>query len=246
MTFNPDIHHRRSIRLREYDYSSVGAYFVTVCVQERLCLYGDIVDGVMCLNDAGRMVADWWFKLPDKFPGVAVDEYVIMPNHFHGIVILNDFGRRGDTLCSPAFDVCDTLCSPAFDVCDTLCSPAFDVDLSAVNQMQNQGEHQRQNRGEHKVSPLRDQKQNRIGNKVHPNGTLENSLGRIMQAFKSLTSVDYVHGVKENGWPTFPGRLWQRNYYERVIRDDGELNGIREYIQCNPANWADDVEYETY
>lgn len=88
MTYNPDIHHRRSIRLREYDYSSNGAYFVTICAQGRACLFGDILDGEMRLNDAGRMVAEWWVKLPGKFPNVALDEYVVMPNHFHGIICI--------------------------------------------------------------------------------------------------------------------------------------------------------------
>jgi len=88
MTYNPDVHHRRSIRLREYGYSSVGAYFVTICAQGRECLFGDILDGEMRLNEAGRVVVEWWTKLPGKFPNVALDEYVVMPNHFHGIICI--------------------------------------------------------------------------------------------------------------------------------------------------------------
>ena len=91
MTFNPDIHHhRRSIRLREYDYSAGGAYFVTICVQGRECLFGEITDCEMRLNDAGRQVEAVWMRLPGRFPQVGLDEYMIMPNHFHGIIVITD------------------------------------------------------------------------------------------------------------------------------------------------------------
>ncbi|TWJ18387.1 transposase [Geobacter argillaceus] len=79
--------------------------------------------------------------------------------------------------------------------------------------------------------------------KDRPYGTCDNSLGRIVQAFKSLTTVEYAHGVTDHNWPPFPGRLWQRNYYERVIRDEAELSAVRDYIHSNPANWADDEEH---
>ncbi|WP_432821999.1 hypothetical protein [Trichloromonas sp.] len=88
MAYNPDLHHRRSIRLREYDYSSPGVYFVTSCIQGRECLLGDVVNGVMQLNEAGRMIEKWWLKLPEKFPEMAIDAYAIMPNHFHGIITI--------------------------------------------------------------------------------------------------------------------------------------------------------------
>src|SRR2546426_9828579 len=81
-------HSRRPIRLQGYDYSQGGAYFVTICVQNRECLLGDIVDDEMRLNDAGRMVERWWAELGNKFPSVETDEYVVMPNHFHGIIVI--------------------------------------------------------------------------------------------------------------------------------------------------------------
>ena len=86
MKFHPEIHHRRSIRLQGYDYSRAGAYFVTICVQGRECLFGEIADGIMVLNKAGEMVDQWWRKLPEKFPNARLDQYSIMPNHFHGII----------------------------------------------------------------------------------------------------------------------------------------------------------------
>ncbi|HAD04636.1 MAG TPA: hypothetical protein DCF93_08455 [Desulfuromonas sp.] len=90
MGFDADIHHRQSIRLRDYDYAAVGAYFVTICTQGRECLFGDIAEGVMRPNMAGGMVAEVWQGLPTRFPQVARDEFVVMPNHFHGILILTD------------------------------------------------------------------------------------------------------------------------------------------------------------
>ncbi|MBI4745118.1 MAG: hypothetical protein HY786_00875 [Deltaproteobacteria bacterium] len=87
--FNPDIHHRHSIRLEGYDYSNAGAYFVTVCALSRECLFGDVVDGEMRLNEYGQVIHAYWQKVSDNFPNVVIDEYVIMPNHFHGIVTIN-------------------------------------------------------------------------------------------------------------------------------------------------------------
>jgi putative transposase len=92
MVYNPDVHHRRSIRLREYDYCSCGAYFLTACVHGRECLFGDVVDGVVYLTDAGRLVERAWLALPERFPHVVVDEHVVMPNHFHGIIRIHNVG----------------------------------------------------------------------------------------------------------------------------------------------------------
>lgn len=86
MQFNPEIHHRKSIRLRGYDYSQPGAYFITICTHQRQPLFGDIVDGSMMLNAAGVMVKQCWRALPQHYLGVELGEWVVMPNHFHGIV----------------------------------------------------------------------------------------------------------------------------------------------------------------
>lgn len=181
MGYVPGIHHRRSIRLRDYDYAAVGAYFVTVCAQGRECLFGGIVDGAMVLNDAGRMVEGWWAKLPEVFINVSVDSSIVMPNHFHGIVVLVGAAPRVRPL-----------------------------DLT--------------NKGAHAGAPLQ----------------------RVVQWFKTMTTNAYIRGAKEHNWSPFPGRLWQRNYYERIIRNDTELNAIREYIATNPQRWADDEENPEY
>jgi REP element-mobilizing transposase RayT len=193
MKFNPDIHHRRTIRLKEYDYASVGAYFVTICTQNREILFGDIHDGEMVLNDAGRMVADLWLRLPEKYPEIVLGEFVIMPNHFHGIIFITETYihefNKGNIVGAP------------------LAAPAFDV------QKCNNGP---ENNGAASSAP---------------------TLGKIMRAFKSMSAIEINRILDCKGRP-----LWQRNYYERIIRDDQELVGIREYIHFNPANWADDEE----
>jgi putative transposase len=88
MIYHPDKHHWRSIRMKGYDYSQVGAYFVTVCLQDRNCLFVDIINGEMKLNAAGIMVYHWWNQLPHKYPNIELDEFIIMPNHLHGIIIV--------------------------------------------------------------------------------------------------------------------------------------------------------------
>ena len=164
--------HRKSPRLSGYDYSQEGAYFVTVCVQGRQALLGEILHGEMHLNQPGFAVERWWKELESKFPSIKIDEYyVVMPNHLHGIVLITS--------------------SP---------SPVV--------------------QGGHAGPPLQ----------------------RIVQWFKTMTTNNYIHGVKEHGWQPFKGNLWQRSFYEHVIRNDEALNRIREYIQTNPQRWDLDRE----
>ncbi|MBI1920776.1 MAG: hypothetical protein HYS23_06805 [Geobacter sp.] len=197
MTYNPDVHHRRSIRLRDFDYSSAGAYFVTICAQGRACLFGDVVDGVMTANDAGGMVGKWWCELAIKFPFVEPDLFVIMPNHFHGIIFM-----VGADLCvRPELHVPPAKCiEPGAHIG----APLLEMPTS----------------GGHAGTPL----------------------PTIVQWFKTMTSNEYMKNVAQSGWPSFPGRLWQRNYYERVIRSDTELDKFRSYILHNPARWVEDEE----
>jgi putative transposase len=179
--YNPEIHHRRSIRLRDFDYFSAGSYFVTVCAQNRECLFGTIQDGQVELNDAGKMVCKVWEQLSESYSSIDVDVSLVMPNHFHGIVVL-DVGA-GPRAC-----------------------------------------------------PLLEKPK-----EGHPQGGAPTlSLPDIIHRFKSLTTAQYRKGVLQNGWVPFPGRLWQRNYYEHVIRNDGDLNHIRKYIVDNPLKWDSD------
>lgn len=208
MLFAPDIHHRRSIRLPGFDYATPGACFVTIRVQRKACLFGDIDDGELTRNEAGQMVDAVWEGMSAQYPNLTLDEHIVMPDHFHGIILLNPpKPRRGEPCVRPD------------------CGPGEYVG--------NMGEHM-ENMCEHEVRPY--------GGRA--NGTLDGSVGRVVQAFKSLTTNQYIRGVKNHGWPPFAGRLWQRNYYERVIRSDMELQNIREYIRNNPNTWQPDTEHQ--
>ena len=93
MTYNPEIHHRRSIRLKDYDYSQEGAYFVTICTYKRIEMFGEIINGVMHLNECGKIAQDIWDTLPGRFPGIELDHFIVMPNHVHGIIVRTELVR---------------------------------------------------------------------------------------------------------------------------------------------------------
>ena len=177
---------RRSIRLKGYDYSQEGAYFVTICVQNKECLFGEVVDGQMCLNDAGRMVQKWWKELDNKFLNFELNTFVVMPNHFHAIVVIKNVGA----------DLC--VC-PDEHVFNENCVP-----------------------GEHIDSPL----------------------PKIIQWFKTMTTNEYICGVRLKKFPPFKKRIWQRNYYEHIIRNEESFKKIQEYILHNPENWKNDKFFE--
>jgi len=193
MPFDPFKHHRRSIRLKGYDYSQAGAYFVTICTQNRESLFGEIANGEMQLNDGGTMIVRWWDELSNKFPTFEPDAFVVMPNHIHCIVVTtNDDDDVGATLRG---------------------RPAPDW-------------RGRPDAGQpHRAAP-----------------TNKSTLGDIMDWFKTMATNEYIRGVKQLGWKPFYKKVLQRNYYEHIVRNERELNAIREYIQNNPANWAADMD----
>ncbi|MBL0331515.1 MAG: transposase [Chlorobiota bacterium] len=170
--FNPNIHHRRSIRLKEYEYSQAGLNFITICCQNRACLFCEITIGAdlrvcpnneqrMILSDAGKLIEKWYYELENKFPDIKYHEMIVMPNHFHCIV-------------------------------------------------------------------------ENVGSPLH----------RVVQWFKTMTTNEYIRGVKNLGWIPFNGKLWQRNYYEIIIRNEQSYQTISEYIINNPAKWTLDKFYD--
>jgi len=192
MQFNHEIHHRRSIRLKDYDYSQAGAYFITICTKEKECLFGEIHNGEMKLNEAGKMVLHVWNKLTVKYSGVEIDEYIVMPNHMHGIVLIVGAGPRA-------------------------------CPVSIAGQQHEDGQPQKTGQPQGVAPTL--------------------SLPDIVHRLKSFTTAQYRLGVTQNNWRQFPDKLWQRNYYEHIIRNEIELNKIREYIKNNPLNWSEDENY---
>jgi REP element-mobilizing transposase RayT len=182
----PGMPHRRSIRLPEYDYSQPGGYFVTVVTEGRRELFGAIVDDEMRLNPAGEMVQELWRSLADRFAIVEPGTFIVMPNHFHGILLIHE-------------DVGATF----------MVAP----ERAGIN-----------------PAPAHTRK---VGNP---------KLGEIVGAFKSLTTRQYAAGVKTAAWAPFHKRLWQRNYYEHVIRDHDDWNRMHLYIESNPRAWTEDEE----
>ncbi len=182
MRYDPEKHHRRSIRLQGYDYSQAGAYFVTICTYQRECLFGDVVGGQMALNAHGRIACEEWGRSAQMRREIQLDEFVVMPNHVHGIVIIRDEPH------------------PIVE--------AYDVGATGR-------------------SPLRT---------ARP-GPPKRSLGSFIAGFKSAATQRINH---LRGTPGLP--VWQRNYYEHIIRNEEELNRIREYIHNNPLRWHLDRE----
>jgi putative transposase len=190
---------RKSIRLPGYDYSRAGAYFVSICIKDRKCLFGEIVNQEMVLNDAGKMVDKWYAELENKFQDIRCDEYIIMPNHCHAIIQNIGVDPVGADL---------RVCPDDLRVCPD--------DLRVCPDGHRHG----RTSGEHTGSPLH----------------------RVIQWFKTMTTNEYIRGVKQKGWPSFPGKLWQRNYYEHVVRNEKQLTRILEYIRNNPAQWDTDKD----
>ena len=101
VTYDPGIHRRRSVRLQGYDYARAGAYFLTICANNRVCLFGDLVDGEMRLNAAGRVVIEEWARTAAIRPRIGLDTYIVMPNHIHGIIVIGGAGCRGTLQRAP-------------------------------------------------------------------------------------------------------------------------------------------------
>lgn len=158
----PDNHKRKSIRLKGYDYSQGGLYFITICTQNRRHLFGTITNGEMNINSAGKMIAHHWEHLVELFPIINLHVSVVMPNHLHGIIGIVEEEEKKTTI------------------------------------------------------------------------------GDIICAFKSITTLEYSRAVKNNQWPRFDKHLWQRNYYEHIIRNNDSLEKITDYIVHNPERWEED------
>lgn len=218
--YNPEIHHRRTIRLKGYDYSTEGMYFVTACTQGYENLFGGITDNRMRLNDAGRMVEKVWLTLPERFPMVTMDEYVVMPNHFHGIIIIvNEIGSDpvGALLAAPS-----TKAPPVagYDEPDEIKEAKnWEKKKGAASSVEKKGA------------------ASGVEKKGAASGARTTTLGQIMRVFKSISAIEINRILDRGGMP-----VWHRNYYERIIRDERELDNIREYIITNPARWEEDPD----
>ncbi len=177
MTYNPEIHHRRSIRLKGYDYSHSGAYFVTICAYKKECIFED--------ETIRQIIIDEWLSLPVQFQNAGLDEFRVMPNHLHGIVCVESVGAG-------------------------LALPIHKSGFSL---------------------PDNEPKAEKGGPRPAP------TLGDIVCVFKSKATVHVNRLRNRAGSP-----VWQRNYYEHIIRSEDELNRVRQYIISNPVKWEEDIE----
>jgi putative transposase len=254
--YNPKIHHRRSIRLKGYDYTQEGLYFITICCQDRACLFGRFENMQMQCNDAGQMIEKWYRALETKFPDIKCHEMIVMPNHIHFIIenvgavvgadprvcpiddsnlnspiIPGEIVRADPRVCPNDESIDDSTIIPGEIV---RADPRVCPNDETIDDM-----------GEHVGSPLRVCHNDESFN--HPTGIQGEHVGsplhRVVQWFKTMTTNEYIRGVKNLGWAPFNGKLWQRNYYEHIIRDDLSYQRISDYIRNNPAQWDNDALY---
>ncbi|MGR3310202.1 MAG: transposase [Candidatus Brocadiales bacterium] len=172
MRYNPEKHHRKSIRLKEYDYSQPGAYFVTICTQDRKCLFGNIVNDKTVLSQMGKIASEFWNNLHEYYGNIALDQFIVMPNHVHGIIMIND------------------------------------NTVGAIHEL-----------------PLQRNERRRM--------LIPKVIGFFkMNTAKQINIIRNTSGIQ----------VWQRNYYEHIIRNEDKLNRIRKYIINNPLQWQFDKE----
>ena len=195
--YNPNIHHRKSIRLKGYDYSQAGLYFITICVKDRDCFFGEIKNGKMLLNNFGKIANECWLEIPKHFPNTVLHEHIVMPNHVHGIIELIKIG------------------SP------TIVSVPF-VGVENFQPLQSPNE-----------SISYESRQNDF-QKIIPH-----SIGSIIRGYKiGVTKWFRNNMVRVQNFEPKP--IWQRNYYEHIIRDEKSYQHISDYIINNPKNWKED------
>lgn len=194
--YDKTVHHRRSIRLHGYDYSIPDYYFITICAQDKKCIFGRVCNGEMALNEFGKIVCNSWEWLAEQYEYIKLHEYVVMPNHFHGIIEICDVGARRD--------------APYFHGIIEICNVGARRDAP------------RAAREPPLQQPVRTKK-----------------IGGITGAFKTVSTkqINIIRGT--------PGKkLWQRNYYEHIIRDGADYEKIMNYIVSNPQTWDSDKLYQ--
>ena len=216
MKYNPQIHHRRSIRLKGYDYSQAGAYFITICCENMECRFGNIENEEMILNEFGNVANDEWMKLPERFANCETDVFQIMPNHMHGIIVLNDVGSTLAVVHESTSH--DTV--PRINIGGENLSMPEQIDNTANGATDN-------------VTSNNNAINNRATARVAPTTN-----GDIVGAYKSLVTNKCIKLYKFKN--QIMGKLWQRNYFEHIIRNEKSYQNITDYIISNPRKWNED------
>jgi putative transposase len=198
MKYNPEIHHRKSYRLKDYDYSQQGMYYVTICTKNREHFFGLIKDSKMILSESGLSADKYWREIPDHFPFATLDEFIIMPNHIHGIIkIKNKIESSVGSTDGASF-------VRALQ-CNALTNDAHTKDARMSE-----------------ISPKK--------------GTLS----VIIRSYKSACTKTI------NERDSIINFAWQSRYYDHIIRNEYDLNRIREYIRNNPVKWGEEEDLDNY
>ncbi len=229
------IHNRKVLRLKGYDYSTVGYYFLTICCQNRECFFGNIEKGKMILNDAGKMVEKWYFELVNKYPDKRCHEMIIMPNHMH--CIIENVLIAHDTFKNENINSNDTFQRDAHEGTSLRGRPVDENQYFANDKIDDD-----EKRGctidennDHKMPLSQYGMQNIIYGA---------SISDVMDWFKTMTTNEYIRGVKQFGWKRFNKKLWQRSFNDKIVHTDYSLSRIRNYITNNPTNWGKDKFFE--
>jgi len=181
-------HHRRSIRLKDYDYSQSGHYFITICTHNQQHLFGEIKNDQMILNQLGQIIQIQWLNTPKRYHNILLDKYIVMPNHLHGIIEIRDNNVGA-------------------------------IHVGAIHELPL---HELPLRGKSSLQELTIKRRTML-------------IPKIIGYFKMNSAKQINQLSKISCQP-----IWQRNYYEHIIRDEKSLNNIREYITNNPLNWERD------
>ncbi|MHC1782394.1 MAG: transposase [Anaerolineaceae bacterium] len=254
---------RQSIRIPEYDYSQPGAYFVTLVTRERECLFGEIINGRMVLSPLGRIAEEQWLRLPVRFPNWAIDAFQIMPNHMHGVLnkkgilavgavgaqrSINYAGSDSATL-RPASNIKGESLPDTTSMGKPGASEGSLPDTTPLNKpgasdgsQTGAASPNRPCASDGSLRPYRPGRPDHPGRPDRPNGSnrhnvATDSLGAVVRAYKSAVSFRYQQTSASPGHP-----LWQRNYYEHIVRDEDDLDRIRLYIRENPLRWSEDED----
>jgi len=250
MGYDPQKHHRRSIRLKGYDYTAPGAYFVTICTQDHVQMFGEVVGGDMRLNPHGRVVDTYWSRIPRHFLHVTLDAWVVMPNHVHGIIVITDPPAVGDDASSPVDERgrCRGEAIPVWPaemeggagsksrtVTDGDSGRGEAIPVWPAEMEGGAGSKSRTvTDGDSGIASPLQRRRRQQQRPPRPHGAPSGSLGAIVGNFKSITTRR-INRMRH----TPGGQVWQRNYWEHIIRDQVAYERLWQYIENDPALWEE-------
>ncbi len=245
MKYDPEKHHRRSIRLKGYDYSSEGGYFLTFVAKDRECLFGDVVNGEMVLSEFGKMVSVEWLKSQQIRKEIVLDEFVVMPNHLHAVLFIvgskspsdKNVGAHGCAPIPPDNEIKNCVKGNWKRAHGRVSLRPHSEIKKYGNEIWKRAHSRAPLRCDNEIAIRELEKHMMEQHHVRPYRPPK-SIGSLVAGFKSYvtTRINIIRNT-----PRVP--VWQRNYYEHIIRDERELYNIREYIVTNPLRWELDIEH---